>query len=682
MTITQMSNNSEICKKNNFDSNELFGINSETKDLNVCQMYSWLLNKYNGNRNEVSNYIQTLGSEHVCGFLHTSFLNKSFTKISDEERISFCQKLESLSNLWKSNNIVKNNHSSEEFLSNATLREAYSNSIVTLKYVEQFGARFWHNVWAKEMRGTVLFVHPETNEVKCISYKLERGAEVMTKMTKMDTSDIKQRNFDILDQEQQDTCKRLVLGETINIHLTSKADGSLLIINSFIGSAAKIIAPIIELFGTNYTKLWAHQSLKLSNGKRLLVPATQGTFMESGFMASYMVTSMLIGTNIVTRDSLKIFESSGKTYVDVWLQYGDEFIKKILAFTFFDDLTESQTFCFEAICKNRCGLFQDSTHTELACSYDRDRLIFLGTSLSEKRFYIPHSIYSEKYFVPFEEPFWWKISHSNQINSMLESLEKIITNDMTRTEFIMRFPPENKSFEESDENIIDCEGFVAMKVASMPILDPDHSNICSILKIPRTIYSKIKTNSYYRIHNFHTQDVSFYVAISKTAGKIFPLTLKIAGIYNTIVPRLNNVKSKTMDLLNFEDPNNIIMPLLHKTYQENLSQAEKLFQQDRSIKIPKNPLIGFEKRPKDVQCRMTLNFKGFDIGDYLLPIYLNEFPEIDTNYTNLKSVLKNLTLTIRPWDDGYCDRIKNLTPTSPLIKDLVAACIGFPLTQS
>jgi len=678
-----MTNKPEICEKTNLDSNELFGVNSETKDLNVCQLYSFLLNKYNGNRNDVSNYIQTLGSDHVCGFLHTKFLNKSFTNISDDDsHTSFCQKLESLSNMWRSNDIVKNNHTADEFSSNTILREAYCNSIVTLKYVEQFGARFWHNVWAKEMRGTVLFVHPETDQVKCLSYKLERGAEVMTKMTKMDTSDIKQRNFDILDQEQQDTCKRLISGETIDLHLTSKADGSLLIINSFSGSALKIISPVIELFGTTYTKLWAQQSLKLSGGKRLLIPATQGTFVESGFMASYMVTSMLIGSNIVTRDSLKIFESFGKTYTDAWSEYGDEFIKKFLTFTFFDDLSESQAFCFEAICRDRRGLFGDNTHTELACSYDRDRLIFLGTSLSDKRFYIPHSCYSEKYFIPFEEPLWWKISHSDQVNSMLESLEKIIVNVMTRAEFLTTFPPENKSFDKSDENIIDCEGFVAMKIASMTVSDPDHSSVCSILKIPRTIYSKIKTNSYYRIHNFHTDDVPFYVEISRTAGKIFPLTQKIAGIYNTIVPRLHNVKSKTMSFLDFTDPNNIIIPLLHKAYQESLAQAEKLSEQGSStVKIPKNPLIGFEKRPKDVQCRMALNFKGFDFGDYLLPIYLNEFPEIDTNNTNLKSALKILTLTLRPWDDGYFDRIKDLTPTSPSIKDLVSACVGIPLTQ-
>jgi hypothetical protein len=688
----------EDTKGSNDPQNETFGVDAETKDLHVTQMYTWLLNTYKGNRVEINKHLYTRG------FLHHSFLEKNINKENLEKNINkenkdlgvsedadngtFLKKLELLSEKWYENSIVKQKHLAEEFRSDKNLLESYTNSIVLLKYIELYGARFWQNVWAKDMRGVVLFIHPETNDVKCLSYKLPRGAEVATNMCKnVETQDIKSGKFNILDLEQQDTCNKLINGSSVDLHLTAKADGSLLVITSFIGEALRIVKPIVDIFGSEYVKLWAQQSLKLSKGQRLLIPSTQGTFLEAGYMAHYMVTSMLVASDIVDRTELKRMEDSNKSYCNAWMLYGEKFIEKFLSFNFFDNLTESQTFCFEAICKDRCGLFGDRCHTELACSYERDRLIFLGTSISDKRFYIPHSVYSELSHIPFEQPLWWNINDSLMINRMLTSLNHLLLNKMTKSEFLSLYPSSNKKnndFKDADI-ILDFEGFVAMKIASLKILDDDHLTVCKSLNIPLMVYSKIKTPEYYLMHKFRPENTHHFIELSRTAGHIFPLSRKIAGIYekNDLVRRMKIIGTKTMELLDFDKPDSDIIKKLHTIYQNTLTSIEEKNKLGDKIKIPKNPLSGFEKRPLDVKCRMTLNFTGFDFGELLIPIFSETFPEFNenTNATEIKAMLKNIMMTLQPWNHGYEDRIKDLTPNSLVIRDLVTVCIGMDISQ-
>ena len=47
------------------------------------------------------------------------------------------------------------------------------------------------------------------------------------------------------------------------MYLTSKGDGSLLVINSFTGDALAIMLPIIKIFGGDYANLWAEQSNRI-----------------------------------------------------------------------------------------------------------------------------------------------------------------------------------------------------------------------------------------------------------------------------------------------------------------------------------------------------------------------------------------------------------------------------------
>lgn len=356
----------------NFDnSEENFGVNSSDCNMNIVEYYEMLLEKFLGNPIRIKEYLSSMG------FTQTSFLYGKYQNLLEEKKIDYCQSLASLSSTWCSNGIIPTSRTLEEFLANDILRAKYIDSIIVLKYIELRGARYWKNVWAKEMRGVVLFVNPDTNNVSILSYKLPRGAEVVTGMVTnncLETQDVKAGKINILDEEQQDTYQTLCNGTETNVYLTSKGDGSLLVINVYTGTTIQIMKPIVEIFGNEYCRLWMSQSLYCTNGQKMIIPATQGTVLDGGIMAPYMITSMLVGSKIASRSELE-----GKTYLQAWESFGSAWLKKFLQFTFFDHLTEVHTFSFEAICENRQGLFGDSEHIELACRYDADRLIFLGT---------------------------------------------------------------------------------------------------------------------------------------------------------------------------------------------------------------------------------------------------------------------------------------------------------------
>lgn len=656
-----------------------FGVDHMTKDMNIVEFYSHLLHKFSGDRNQISDHLRTLG------FMHNGFFN--LDKCSETNDLTnLCIKLVKLSECWKATNYITNSHTIEEFLCDATLREAYRNSIVVVKYIEQYGARFWKNKWAREMRGTILFVNPETRKVKS-AIKLCRGTEALTMMVNnidIETQDIKSEKSSILDDEQKDTCKRLCENKPIDIYLTSKGDGSLLVITAYMGKTMNMIVPVIELFGNDYTRLWMKQSLKISQGKRIFLPSTQGTFIESGFMTAYMVTAMLCGSGIKSREELnKNHDHIKASYLNAWEIYGEEWIEKFNHFTFFDTLTDTQTFCFEAICKNRCGMFDDRPHTELACSYLHDRLIFLGTTICDKRFYIPHPLYETHSVILFEQPLWWKINHANQINEMLKDIGLMILSQMTKYDYLMKYPPANPEFNIECENqisnaIIDYEGWVAMKTATLEITDLDYMQVIETFKIPLTIYSKIKTEAYYRSHKFHHKNIPYLMELAKTAGDTFPLSRKIADIFtsDTITKRLMIIGQRIMKLLDFNNDKNEVLVQIRAAHQIALDNA-----QINHTKCPKDPLIGFENRTIDVQCKIVSNYHGFKFSNLLVPIYLELFTEIDPNTLDINQMCLSLTIILQPWTDDYNERIKKLNPYSTSIQNLMAACIGTTLVK-
>jgi len=195
----------------------------------------------------------------------------------------------------------------------------------------------------------------------------------------------------------------------------------------------------------------------------------------------------------VTRE--QIDSDSIDNHLIAWTKFGDQWINKFLNLKFFDDLTQVHTFSFETICKNRQGIFNDHEHIELACSYDVDRCVFVGVSISDHLFYVPHSIYETSSHIPFEQPLWWNVAHAKQVDAMIEALDSMLMGKITKIEYLTMFPPSNKN---PVTDFIDPEGWVAMKIVT-----PSTQN----LDLPPTVYSKIKTESYYRAHKFEQDNI-------------------------------------------------------------------------------------------------------------------------------------------------------------------------------
>lgn len=667
--------------------NDIVGVDPETRDMDLVQFIRHIYKKYNGDHEQIREFLRTLGGTHACGFMYNPYIRENWDTMTYDEQRHHCLQLSKLSILWHRSRICKNYYLDGKFMRDPQLRSRYEFSLVTLKYFEQWGARFWQNKWAKEMRGTLVFINPDSTPdkvlIKVMAFKLPRGAEVMTGMHKSsginETQDIKDK-VTIFDKEQIHTCECLATKSPINLYLTSKGDGSLLAITLFSGSCINIIEPVISLFGDDLAIRIASQSMRITNSKYLMTFATQGTVMMGADMQSYMITSMLVGSNITTRDVLSKYEQDKSGMLSAWNTYGDLFIRKLLTFEVFDNLSESHTFSFEAICASRRGLFGDKIHTELACAYKDDRLIFLGMSVNEKRFYIPHPIYGKKFKIPFEEPLWWHIKDSDTVSSMMEAVEKMILDKMTKKEYLKLFPPSNSDFDVKNDShieraIIDFEGWVAMKVAHYDITDNDHLTVIKTLGILLTVYSKIKTVPYYKGHKFHQENIPYLIELAKTAGHIFPISRKVADMFapGIITKRLQIVGDETMKLLDFKDNyEHFLLKALKTTYDKKLNEWKT---KGSKGKMPKDPLVGFFKRPLFVQCKIALN-NGVDFGAYLLPIYIKSFPELDADMQGINSILNGLTMHFEPWKPGYDKRIKDLDPASSAIQGLVLACMG------
>ena len=672
-----------------------YGIDQNTKNMTIDQYYQNVLDINQGNVEAIKTHFLSLG--FTVSFPLVLKVNNSANNLTDVDKNEYYDKMALLSQHFMEKKITNISYSSDQFKESLELTLRYASCVVVIKYIDgQYGARFWQNVWARDARGTCLFIHPITNRVMVLSSKLPRGAEAVTGMVikkNLETQDLKGHGYDILDDEQRDTCKRLHTDDEINAHLTSKSDGSLMVINCYQNIAIHIVNPIIQLFGSEYAKLWAIQSLKISNSKFLLVPATQGTFFESGYMAPYMVSSMLIGCSIATEEQLRKYCDS---YLDAWKDFGETFIEKVIVtintnFTKYVNNENAFSLMFEAICSNRLGLFGDRQHVELACSHDCYRLVFLGLSLAEPCLFIPHTVCEQN---QFDEPIWWKIHHASTINDMLVAIEDLLFHRITKKEYFARFPPTNKNFDITndkliDNAIIDHEGWVLMKFAS---LSSTFERFTKYVKenIPIMIYSKIKTQAYYFSHKFHARNIDYLMKLFEVASDVFPLTKKVYTFCNA--DKLRDAFRKIfspnelMCIFDFSK-NSELMTLMANAFETSLKQAEEDIKNGQIVKIPKNPLIGFEKRPLDVKYKMALNLTNFDIGSILLTYFVKYFPDLNQDNSQfsdeeknnrnceVSNICKKITVSLEPWDlNKLHNNIDKITHTNQLIIELTNMC--------
>jgi hypothetical protein len=287
----------------------------------------------------------------------------------------------------------------------------------------------------------------------------------------------------------------------------------------------------------------------------------------------------------------------------------------------YDDISEVHTFIFEAVCKDRTSAFKSDTqvHTELACRYSKDMFVFLGMSIADQRFYVPHMLYSKYSKVPFEQPLYWEITNSSQVSSMMRSMEDLIFGRITKLEYFEHHPPVNLPTD-IDDVIIDFEGWVLMKIAVFDSEDTIHSEISRLTRIPLTIYSKIKTLAYYMSHKVKDKNIPYLIELGKVAGSIFP---SAEAVYRLLPDGIIN---KILE--------DICADIIRKF---DFSVGSKMMEQVQLIREKvmaqgdKDPLNGFDRRPLNSKYLSILAFNDKIIDGFVYDSFMKFLPKFPSD---------------------------------------------------
>lgn len=242
-----------------------------------------------------------------AGFILNFPLAQKKQHMVDSDKKQMKEKLLALAQRFKESSLITGTYESISDIE--TNLEKWECCVCLLKYQERWGNRYWRNKWAKQARGTVLFINPEDqSDVRCISYKLERGAEVSTRRHAEEgigeTQDLKEGiGISIFDDETIRSCTTLAKGGAISGHLSSKGDGSYFGVTLARGLLGQIWDAVTDGFASDWVKLWKRkgkaygQSIGIDD--LVMVPATQGGIMQGDHMLGYMTTALLVGRWLV-----------------------------------------------------------------------------------------------------------------------------------------------------------------------------------------------------------------------------------------------------------------------------------------------------------------------------------------------------------------------------------------------
>lgn len=602
-----------------------------------------------------------------------------------------------------------------------TLYNSLSQSLFLVKYIDALhGPRFWQNKWARQARGTALFRNPMSGKVSVLSYKLQRGAEVLTGKQKkggIESTENWTGDNSIFDDDQIKVIDALMNEKALRTYATSKGDGSLCVFTLFMGQSKAVMDGVIEVFGSKLAHKMAEQSTAVSNNSCLVVMSTQGTIFdrtEPGRppnMEPYMVTACLTGSNLVPLDELADYAKKN-TYVEAWDRYGKTFIEQLIGARLPGN-SEAQSFMFEAICPNRRDVWLNREHTELAVAYDVAMLYFLGASLAAELQYIPHMLVrdvqsSHHITWPsiFREPLWWAIDDAegvSTVDALLTGFSNVILGKMTKFELLQRFVPSNSGIDYADPDVVSA---IPLDVEGLVLMTPMSSTICGV---PQTDYAKAKTDVYYRTHKFRSANVKLYLELGAIpyAKTRFPLVGRVCDFFQPgkVTDALLAICNSAMGFLDgstaLPDEDDEAAAASAASASAVSAASAKTYRAKYMDQFPAKACHGFDRRPANVQMCMLVNLAN-DFGTDLVPIACEQFPSMsmpdDTDNTGhtdhtghtdpmaeVGAVLKGLIMALRPWialDDDFDDlseRIAKLGHDSDVMRKLAGLVLGFKM---
>jgi hypothetical protein len=496
----------------------------DTSSMNACEFIQHLVDKHDRDmlkvRDELFNTIN--GWDVTMNGMYHYDGKTSITKKARMigELLKFCS-------ILKDMGILKKPITEEELDSDDQLFWNIAMSISVVKYKDGHnGSKFWVNEFMRHFRGITIFTHPITGKVTVLRYLMDRGAEIHSKVTNKKVKGQDDGDTNGVDLDNMSKC--LLKDLKLEGYLTQKADGSLGAITVYSGMALKIMKAYIETYGTDVAKVVANKSLEMTQGKFMVVLATQGTKSLSEDMTSFATTSIFggirdkEGTPLVSRS-----EMSTNTPLEIWQKHGSKVLKRVFAvhdpaYAKYPD--DSITLMFEMLCaKNRDAFPGGKFHDEFACNATKDQFLFLGLGYASLEVNIPHCVIDIN--GAFQQPVFWKIENGEQVSNMIRDLQQVMRKSMTIEVFLEVYPPMNP--EEFDE--LHPEGFVLFGYVSS-----ETTPIHMAYGLPGILtYAKVKTLDYYMAHKFKVENLEALVRCGHEAPGQFPLCDKLFSIYSS-----------------------------------------------------------------------------------------------------------------------------------------------------
>ena len=392
------------------------------------------------------------------------------------------------------------------------------DNLYFIKYEER--CQYWES-WARDCRGCVIKLNNKKFEFE--RYLMPRGAEVLSsihiKEGINETENLSSIENNVLSEEQKDIMNSLLNNNDEEIYLSFKVDGAIISF-TFILDYSSII--YYKEIMKNKDKIHSLMVKLCKNKEYLLIIGTSGNFFINNHMLDYFLTSILLG--FLKKEEYDIRKEIEKYDInEIFNKYSKEFINKIDEFyneiKRSNNLNELKSFCcsFESVCSNRRTLW-NKFHKELTINYSKSMFIFLSLSKIYKEGinyeYKPHYEINQSIF---EEPYYWK-TNINKVSEMLENLEGIVKGKINKNEYINKYKPINKNNLEKE---FDYEGFILYNKNN-----------------EKWLYSKVKTNIYYRCHKFKIKNINKILDIDDEYKDIFSISKIIKVFYNEMEDRL------------------------------------------------------------------------------------------------------------------------------------------------
>lgn len=451
-----------------------------------------------------------------------------------------------------------------------------NSNLLLIKYLDH--NKQFDKKWMRQVRGSAFLMIKNSDDsiksITCIKQLLMRGIEYLTSYHNEAGILENESSFGMYDDVQIDVMRKLENNSPINSVLTFKSDGSLFGM-TIIPKNTEIYTLYMESHLENNAILCLMISL-CNDLPFLAIPCSQNMFVFGETMMDYYTMAICTSYEI---------DVIGMSIIDAFTLGMTRLLESIVRFTkqtnimHWVDENLIKCLSFEAVCKDRKSIW-GSCHTELAVKYDQSSLLFLGCTFNIGNTpgrYVPHFALDK---IPnscdFKEPMWWPVNNRNTIESMLNDVENVAIDKLSKQDFFTKYPCKNLCPNYS--SIMDFEGFVMMTL----INDVDYD------------YGKIKTRIYYKCHKVRKENIPYLLDLPTITESYFPTITAIKKFYTDLEP-----KCQAFTLT------------VQKLIEDCLDKTHELYMQQNCLS---KMMQTFDTKPIETQKRIIIRtFIGADV---------------------------------------------------------------------